>query len=401
MPIAIAHEKILQLVQPVQEIQIVKIVDAIDRIVAQDIISPIDVPGFDNSAMDGYAIKHADLATSKSLQLVGKSFAGTSFEGKMSSGQCVRIMTGAEIPEYADTVVMQENVKANGNEIEFLQLAKLGDNIRRQGSDIKKGQVVLPKGSKITPVDIGLLASLGLSEIHVFRRLKIAVFSTGDELVASGNVLPKGHIFDTNRPMLIAMIKRLGFEAVDLGIIKDDKQAIRATFEQADQIADCIITSGGVSVGEADFTKEVLQELGQIAFWKLAIKPGKPLAFGQLPNSIFFGLPGNPVSSAVTMDKVAMPALCQMSGQSIDKPFLLTAIAAQKFRKRPGRTDFQRAFCYRDDNGQLMVTSAVSQSSGILSSFRQSNCFAVIDQEAGDIEAGASVQIQLFSSPLI
>jgi molybdopterin molybdotransferase len=371
--------------------------DALDRVIAQDIISPINVPAYDNSAMDGYALRYADFLQSKTLKQVGKSFAGNSFEGEIKAGECVRIMTGAEIPKGADTVVMQENTSANELEITFLK-ASMGDAIRPAGDDIKKGTVVLQAGARISPIDIGLLASLGFASVPVYRQLKVAVFSTGDELLAVGNTPRDDRIFDTNRPMLVAMLSKLGAEVFDLGIIPDSKDQIRAAFEQANALADCVVTSGGVSVGEADYTREILEEYGSIDFWKLAIKPGKPLAFGSLPNSIFFGLPGNPVSSAVTFDQIAAPALAYLAGCQTKKVDLLPAIAATPFRKRPGRTDYQRAFYFVNENGELNVETTGSQSSGVLSCFRQSNCYAVLENERGKVNEGETVHILPFTN---
>ncbi|WP_412971422.1 gephyrin-like molybdotransferase Glp [Glaciecola sp. MF2-115] len=397
MPIEHAMEMIRDTISPISEVTQCPLSDALDRVIAQDIISPINVPAYDNSAMDGYALRYADFLQSKTLKQVGKSLAGNSFEGEIKAGECVRIMTGAEIPTGADTVVMQENTSANELEITFLK-ASMGDAIRPAGDDIKKGAVVLQAGARISPIDIGLLASLGFASVPVFRQLKVAVFSTGDELLAVGNTPRDDRIFDTNRPMLVAMLSKLGAEVFDLGIIPDSKDQIRAAFEQANALADCVVTSGGVSVGEADYTREILEEYGSIDFWKLAIKPGKPLAFGSLPNSIFFGLPGNPVSSAVTFDQIAAPALAYLAGCKTKKVDLLPAIAATPFRKRPGRTDYQRAFYFVNENGELNVETTGSQSSGVLSCFRQSNCYAVLENERGKVNEGEIVHILPFTN---
>lgn len=394
MPIEQAMQMIRDTIRPIAEVTHCPLNEALDRVIAQDIISPINVPAYDNSAMDGYALKYADFLQSNTLKQVGKSFAGNSFKGEVKAGECVRIMTGAEIPKGADTVVMQENTRANELDITFLK-ASQGDAIRPAGDDIRKGAVVLQAGAKISPIDIGLLASLGFASIPVFRQLKVAVFSTGDELLAVGNTPRDDRIFDTNRPMLVAMLSKLGAEVLDLGIIPDSKDQIRAAFEQANELADCVVTSGGVSVGEADYTREILEEYGSIDFWKLAIKPGKPLAFGRLPNSIFFGLPGNPVSSAVTFDQIAVPALSYLAGCKTKKAELLPAIAATPFRKRPGRTDYQRAFYFVNENGELSVETTGSQSSGVLSCFRQSNCYAVLENERGKVNEGETVHILL------
>ena len=397
MPIEQAIQMIRDTINPISDVTDCPLNEALDRVIAQDIFSPINVPAYDNSAMDGYALKYADFLQSKTLLQVGKSFAGNSFKGQVKAGECVRIMTGAEIPEGTDTVVMQENASVKEQEITFLQANK-GDAIRPAGDDIKKGAIVLHAGAKISPIDIGLLASLGFASVPVFRQLKVAVFSTGDELLAVGSTPRDDRIFDTNRPMLVAMLSKLGAEVFDLGIIPDSKDLIRAAFEQANELADCVVTSGGVSVGEADYTREILEEYGSIDFWKLAIKPGKPLAFGRLPNSLFFGLPGNPVSSAVTFDQIAAPALRYLAGGTAKTANFLPAKAATPFRKRPGRTDYQRAFYFVNEDGELGVETTGSQSSGVLSCFRQSNCYAVLEKERGKVSEGETVQILPFSS---
>lgn len=373
---------------------------ALDRILAAQVISPINVPGFDNSAMDGYAIRHEDLSSATTFTLVGKSFAGHPFEGEIGAQECVRIMTGAQLPKGADTVVMQENTEVEGDMIRITKPVEPGEAIRAAGSDIKQLSTVLPLGKKISAVDIGLLASLGIEKIKVFRKPKVALFSTGDELLQPGQAPQQGKIFDSNRPMLRAMLKRLAVDVLDLGLIEDNPDKIRAAFEYADQNADCVITSGGVSVGEADYTREILEQIGEIDFWKIAIKPGKPLAFGRLKQSIFFGLPGNPVSAAVTFDQIAAPALMRLAGALTADKLSFQAIAKDTFRKKPGRTDYQRAVYSVDDKGQLRVSPAGSQSSGVLSGFSRSNCYAVLEQDRGRVSEGDIVNVQLFGSLL-
>lgn len=397
MPIEQANLLIQDTITPITEIVYCKLSDALDRVIAKNIISPINVPAYDNSAMDGYAINYDDYVASNTLVQVGKSFAGNKFEGSMNKGECVRIMTGAEIPEGADTVIMQENATVNGNKITFSKASR-GDAIRPAGDDIKQGAVVMQAGDRISAIDIGLLASLGFDNIPVYRKLKVAVFSTGDELLAVGTAPRSDRIFDTNRPMLVAMLSRLGAEVLDMGIIEDNKSDIKAAFERANQYADCVITSGGVSVGEADYTRDILQEYGTVDFWKLAIKPGKPLAFGRLPDSIFFGLPGNPVSAAVTFDQIAVPALACLAGCKSTTPVLLSALAMCDFKKRAGRTDYQRAHFFVNDSGQICVESSGSQSSGVLSCFSTSNCYAVLENERGRVSQGESVNVLPFSS---
>jgi molybdopterin molybdotransferase len=307
-------------------------------------------------------------------------------------------MTGAQIPQGADTVVMQENTQAKGEHITFTHAIKKGDAIRPLGDDIKRGSVVLTKGKRISAIDIGLLASLGIAQVSVYRQLVVAVFATGDELLDASESAREDRIFDSNRPMLIAMLKRLGAKVIDLGIVGDSKKLIKEAFEKANSSADCVITSGGVSVGEADYTREILEEYGNIDFWKLAIKPGKPLAFGRLSDSIFFGLPGNPVSSAVTFDQIAAPALAYLAGHAMHIAPKLQARVKGVIKKRPGRTDYQRALYYTDNNGELCVKIAASQSSGVLSGFSTSNCYAVLENERGSVTEGETVYILPFSA---
>ena len=396
LPIEQAVQIIKNTITPIANYHSCKLDNALDKIVSRDIESPINVPPFDNSAMDGYAIRFTDLAVNKQLLMVGKSFAGKPYLGTLGAGECVRIMTGAEIPEGADTVVMQENTQADKQTITFTHGVSQGEAIRKAGGDIRQGEVVLTKGSRMSAINIGLVASLGFDHIPVLDSLKVAVFSTGDELLTAGEKAVKGKIYDTNRPMLVAMLKRIGADVIDMGIIPDNKEKIKAAFETADKVAHCVITSGGVSVGEADFTREVLEEFASIDFWKLAIKPGKPLAFGRLTKSVFFGLPGNPVSAAVTFDKIVAPALALLSGSLLHKPFQASAKATTRFRKRPGRTDYQRAIYSHSPSGELLVCVSGTQSSGVLSSFSRSNCYAVLESDRGNVDVGEQVLIEPF-----
>ena len=400
MPLEQAMARIYATLDTLKSSETVSLSEALGRIAAQDIVSPIDVPSFDNSAMDGYAINTANADYDKPFTMVGKSFAGAPFDGQIGNDQCIRIMTGGVIPDGANAVVMQENAIPDQHNIHINQVPKVGEAIRRAGSDIAKGDLVISKGKIISPVDIGLMASLGLASIKVIRRLRVAVFSTGDELLESGEVLRPGCIYDSNRAMLCAMLNALHYQVIDLGKVEDDKSKLRETFNQADQQAEVIITTGGVSVGEADYTKEILEELGEIGFWKIAMKPGKPLAFGKLPNSYFFGLPGNPVSAAATFVQVAKPALASLAGATPNMSIPLVAMADCDFKKRPGRLDFQRAVYWLDDEGTLRVKPFGTQSSGVLSSFSGSNCFAVLEQQRGMVQAGEMVRIQPFDQLL-
>lgn len=400
MPIEEAKQIIWQTIKPIDTVENCRLESTLDRVLAEDVISPINVPSFDNSAMDGYAIRHQDLSTSSIFTLLGKSFAGNPFTGELGQNECVRIMTGAQIPNGADAVVMQENTLAEKDLITVTNTVKPGEAIRLVGGDIAKHSTVLERGKRITAIDIGLLASLGIESVSVYRKPKVALFSTGDELLQPGDSVQQGKIYDSNRPMLRAMLARLNVDVIDLGVIEDDPDKIRAAFTYADEHADCVITSGGVSVGEADYTREILEQFGTIDFWKLAIKPGKPLAFGRLHNSVFFGLPGNPVSAAVTFDKITAPSISLLAGCKPDKTISVKAIAKNGFRKKPGRTDFQRALCYRDEKGQLIVDSGGSQSSGVLSCFTTSNCYAVLEKERGMVKPGEAVDVQWFDSVL-
>jgi molybdopterin molybdotransferase len=381
---------------------------ALDHVLAESIYSSINVPGHDNSAMDGYAFCYADTATNTPLRLIGHSLAGHPFKGDLNTGECVRIMTGAVVPVGADTVVMQENVNATGDSIYINKLPTLGDNIRRAGEDIAINSLVFEKGKRITPVDIGLLASLGVAELTVFKRIKVAVFSTGDELkpltqtLQAGDNLQVGEVYDSNRPTLIALLSRLAVDVIDLGCIADDPEKITAAFESAIAQADVVISSGGVSVGDADYTKDVLEKLGKINFWKVAMKPGKPFAFGVLnkknaPDNKgwFFGLPGNPVSSVVTYHQLVVPALRYLAGEIFESAPVLSIATQSPLKKQPGRADYQRGKLITED-GENKVTTTGNQSSGVLSSLAQANCYLVLEQERGAIAAGEKVNVVLF-----
>lgn len=415
MPFELAKRTLLSNIKKITETENILIQDADSRIIAKPVTSPLDVPAFNNSAMDGYAIRDdalkvdsAENTTSLSqFKLVGTSMAGSPYRNKLGSnelkhGECIRIMTGAVVPESANAVVMQENVNRTVQQtdtiITLLQAAKYQSNVRFAGEDIQQGHTLFDAGHKLNAIDVGLLSSLGLSEICVFKKLKVAVFSTGDELKMPGNILNSGEIYESNSQILVAMLKRLNVSVISLGIIKDDRKAIADAFIKADKLADVVITSGGVSVGDADYTKEVLSEIGEIDFWKVAIKPGKPFAFGQLPNSVFFGLPGNPVSAAVTFHQLAVPALRYMSGANTISNIQLNAITSQNIKKRAGRMDFQRGVMSLNDQGSLQVLPLSAQGSGILSSISRANCYIILAQENQGHQAGDTVKIELFDS---
>ncbi|WP_440874589.1 molybdopterin molybdotransferase MoeA [Thalassotalea sp. PLHSN55] len=395
-PFEDALAQMLAEIKPVSECESINIETALDRVLSEDIYSPINVPPHNNSAMDGYAFRIADRANTERLTLVGRSMAGQPFTGSCGKNECVRIMTGAKMPADCDTVEMQENCQVEGDTVHFLSLRKEGDNVRCAGEDIAKGHLLFAKGRKLSTIDIGMLASLGVATVTVVRKLKVALIATGDELKQPGMALTDGDIFESNSHTLSGMLQRLNVDVINFGIIEDDKAAIQAAFEQADKNADAVISSGGVSVGDADYTKEVLDELGEIGFWKIAMKPGKPFAFGKLPNSYFFGLPGNPVSAVVTAHLLAIPALIKMQNCHDYQPVKLKVKTETALKKGPGRMDFQRGVLSVNPQGETVVHSTGSQGSGILSSMAIANCYIVLPACQGKVCAGEMVDVQLF-----
>jgi len=397
MPVDKARQLIKQFLSPVTEVETIKIVNAFHRTLATDLLSPMNVPPHDYSSMDGYAVRHADLTGSQNkLKKIGTSLAGKGFEGAVGPGEFVRIMTGALIPQGSDSIVIQEHVKVDGDTIEIGAGHKRGQNIRLIGEDIEQGGVVLVRGQLIKPAEMGLLASLGFDEISVYRKLKVAIFSTGDELIQPGNNLGKGQIYDSNRFTLIGLLTELGVEIIDMGNIRDDKNAVRDALQNASAKADVIITSGGVSVGDADYIKELLAEVGEVVFWKLAMKPGRPLAYGKVGNCHFFGLPGNPVAVMVTFLQFVRNALWELMGQHPKPVFSFQAICTSPIKKAAGRTEFQRGILTQGEDSVWRVQTTGEQGSGILSSMSKANCFIVLPMEQGNVEKGSVVQIQLF-----
>lgn len=394
-----ARERIRAEIRALNGYARVHIRDALGRVLAADVRSGIDVPAFDNSAMDGYAINSADLpppGAKSSLALVGKAYAGHPFAGRILPGQCVRIMTGAPMPQGTDTIVMQEYVEQDGDTVRVPSGIHVGENVRRRGDDIARGQVILSAGRRIIPADIGLCASLGIGEVTVMRRLRVAFFSTGDELCSLGEPLGDGQIYDSNRYLLHGMLTRLGVDVIDMGIIADDRTAIREAFITAAAHADALITSGGVSVGEADFVKQTLEELGRVSFWKIAMKPGRPLAFGRVKEAYFFGLPGNPVSSMVTFYQYVQPALRRLMGEVESESVTVRAPCISKLKKTPGRVEFQRGILERDASGRLVVRSTGPQGSHVLTSMSKANCFIILPLDWGNVEPETVVEIQPF-----
>ena len=396
LPFEQAIANMLSQVSPITETLTLPIDQALHYVLAEDIASPLNVPPHNNSAMDGYAFAIESLIASKTLTLVGRSMAGSPFQESCQPGECIRIMTGAKMPSCCDSVEMQENVTVEGEQITFLQDKSFGSDVRNAGEDIKLDQQVLQSGNTLTAVDIGVLASLGVAEVIVYRKLKVALIATGDELKLPGQALRVGDIYESNSFVLAAMLKKLHVEVIDFGIIADDFNAIKTAFIGADEQADAVISSGGVSVGDADYTKTVLDELGEIGFWKIAMKPGKPFAFGKLANSIFFGLPGNPVSALVTFHQLALVALTKMQNAEPLKRTHLTVKCSSELRKLPGRIDFQRGVFSVNESGENEVSSTGAQGSGILSSLAQANCFIVLPSEQGKVKAGEMVTVQLF-----
>lgn len=393
LPIEDALARIYSELHPVQESETIPLQNALDRVLATVIAAPINVPGGDNSAMDGYALRAQDCTGT--LTVVGAALAGHPFAGNINAGETVRIMTGALVPAGADTVVMQENVQLDGNQLFLTQIPETGENIRCAGEDIALGSEVLTAGRRLSALDIGLLASLGFAQVSVTRRLRVAILTTGDELLPAGAAPDKGKIYDSNRPLLAALLTRLPVEVMDLGVIEDDLTALRSAFTKAMGWADVVISTGGVSVGDADYTKDVLAELGNIDFWKIAMKPGKPFAFGKLGQGWFFGLPGNPVSTAVTYHQLVVPGLRYLSGERMMQQQTLSAVAEHALKKQSGRTDFQRGILTNQD-GVNTVISAGLQNSGVLSAMAKANCYIRLEAERGSVAAGEIVDVILF-----
>jgi len=397
MPVSRAREFIGRFLQPVAALETVALRDAYRRTLAEDIVSGMNVPPHDNSAMDGYALRAADLAEGCTrFKVVGKAYAGAPCTQEIARGECVRIMTGALIPGGCDCVVMQEQTTADGDTVAIRGNHRAGQNIRRAGEDISRGATMLLRGQTIRPAEMGLLASLGFDQVRVYRTLRVALFSTGDELQQPGTPLGAGRIYDSNRYSLIGLLHELHVDIVDMGNVPDDPAALRAALLHAADDADAVITSGGVSVGEADHIKRLLAEIGEVVFWKIAMKPGRPLAYGKIGSCHFFGLPGNPVAVMVTFQQFVRDALRVLMGQHAAPAFTFAVTCTSPIRKLPGRTEFQRGILSQDEHGALRVRTTGEQGSGILSSMSQANCFIVLPEEQGNVEAGAEVRVQLF-----
>jgi molybdopterin molybdotransferase len=399
MPVDRARALIRDYLAPVTTVEKVHIRQALGRVLAADVVSPIDVPGHDNSAMDGWAVRFGDLSPDAptALKRIGESFAGRPFDGTIGSGEAVRIFTGGVMPKGADSVVMQERAEERDGGVVVAPgaVGKAGQNRRFAGEDLKAGGVVFRRGQALNPAEIGMLASLGINEVPVYRRLVVAFFSTGDELVSIGTPLATGQVYDSNRYTIGAMLSRIGCDAIDMGVVVDEPQALERAFRDAAATADVVITSGGVSVGEADFVKQLMDRLGEVVFWKIAMKPGRPLAYGRIGDAHFFGLPGNPVSVMVTFYQFVRDALLILQGRSEIEPVpTFKATLAAPIRKAPGRTEFQRGILSRAGDGAWTVRTTGDQGSGILSSMSRANCFIVLGTDTGNVDAGASVDVQ-------
>ena len=398
MPVEKAREHIRAFLSPVTTVERLSIRATLGRVLAEDVISPVNVPQHDNSAMDGYAVRFADLKTDAetTLKIIGASFAGKPFQGTLEAGQAVRIMTGAVIPSGADSVVQQERARASVDQVSVMPLPKKGTNTRSAGEDLRAGEAALKRGQPIRPAEIGMMASLGIGEVAVYRKLRVAFFSTGDELVAVGTPLGPGQIYDSNRYTIYGLLVRLGCEVLDMGVIRDTPLDVEQAFKDAARVADVVITSGGVSVGEADYVKQVLDRLGEVLFWKIAMKPGRPLAYGKIGDAHFFGLPGNPVAVMVTFYQFVRDALLHLQGQTGIIPLpTQKVVCTSAIKKAPGRTEFQRGILSRDATGQWSVRTTGDQGSGILSSMSQANCFIILPTDQGNVPEGSEVDIQL------
>jgi molybdopterin molybdotransferase len=386
---------IRQFIEPVKETQIIPIRESLGRVLSEDIYSPIDVPNYNNSAMDGFVFYKAQENSPIMLEVIGSQLAGQSSNEKVLPGQAIQIMTGARIPNGGNTVIPIELVSYDGDKISINESPKIGANIRKIGEDVKKNELILKKGRCIRSSEIGLLASLGLPKVSVYRQIRVAFFSTGDEVVEVGSLLKVGQVYDSNNHTIGAMLERIGAEIVNLRIVSDDKNALKKTLLSIVDEVDVIITSGGVSVGAADFMKEVLKEIGEVLFWKLSIKPGRPLAYGKINQTHYFGLPGNPVASMVSFYQIVQPQLKVLMGEvDYELPPLFKVKTEKAIHKKPGRMEFQRGILFKN-NDEWWVKPTGHQGSAILSSMSQANCFIVMGIHEGSIDSGDTVKVQL------
>ncbi|MBI5784292.1 MAG: molybdopterin molybdotransferase MoeA [Rhodocyclales bacterium] len=405
LPVDRARQIMLDMLPAVTGHECLFIRQALGRVLAEDVISPVDVPAHDNSGMDGWAVRSGDLAAEGETRLsnIGTAFAGRAFAGAVGRGEAVRIMTGAMLPAGADCVVIQEVSRVEGDAVIVPAGQRAQQNIRRAGEDLRAGKPAIPAGKLLRPAELGIIASLGVAEVSVRRRVRVALFSTGDELCSIGTPLFPGAVYDSNRYTLWGMLTRLGCEVIDMGVVKDQPASLEAAFREAASGADAIITSGGVSVGEADFIKQLMQKLGEVAFWKIAMKPGRPMAFGRIQpdggenGAWLFGLPGNPVAVMVTFYQFARPALLKLMGLDPVPEFpAFPARCVEDIKKGKGRTEFQRGILFQE-NGEWCVRPTGHQGSGVLSSMAAADCFIVLEHERGSVAAGEAVQVQLMT----
>jgi len=394
-----ARERILERIVPIGFSQRVTLRDSLGRTLAERVISPLDVPSHTNSAMDGYALAGASLAAEgvTELLIAGEVLAGHPFPGQVCAGQCVRIMTGAPMPAGTDTVVMQERAEESEGRVRLVPGQRAEQNVRQAGEDIAAGDTVFEPGRCLTPADLGLLASLGIPEVAVRRRPRVAFFSTGDELRSVGQILGEGEVYDSNRYTLYGVLSRLGVDLLDLGVVRDEPDLLEGALRSAAADADMVITSGGVSVGEADYIRGLLERIGQVSFWKIAMKPGRPLTFGDIDGALFFGLPGNPVAVMVTFYQFVQPALIKLMTGREAPPLLVDAECGSRIRKRPGRTEFPRGVLGCGVDGRLTVELTGRQGSGVLRSMSLADCFIVLPEGQGDVEPGDRVLVQPFA----
>jgi len=399
LPLEDARDRILDQVVPVSGRHHEALQRALGRVLAEPVRARIDVPNHTNSAMDGYAVRAADLVEpGAELTEIGESFAGHPFDGRVDAGQCVRIMTGAVLPEGADSVVMQERTERDGDRIRFAQDCRSGANVRRAGEDVENGQTIFEAGHRIGPADLGVLASVGAAEIVVRPPPRVAFFSTGDEIVPVGRPLAPGQIHDSNRHTLFGLLTELGVEIHDLGIVPDVPAELDAALQRAAGF-DAVMTTGGVSVGAADYVLEALEKAGSVGFWQVAMKPGRPLAFGRLGDALFFGLPGNPVSAMVTFIQLVRPALVKLAGAQPAPVLAFEVPTTAAISKKPGRREFQRGRLVASEHG-LVVEPFGHQGSGVLRSMSAANCFIDLGTDEGNVEPGGSVRVQPFSQPV-
>ncbi len=398
------HRFLARLVEPVPQTETVDIFDALGRVLAKDLVAPISVPPHDNSAMDGFAFDGHQLQPGQPLhlQVVGTALAGKAWQGSVGQGQCLKIMTGAVVPCGLDTVVPLECVhtREDGSIAIPAGAVRPGDNRRLAGEDLMAGQPALNQGQWLGPAALGLIASLGLPSVPVFRRVKVAYFSTGDEIRSLGESPREGAVYDSNRYTVFGLLSRLGVEVIDMGVVGDDPASLGFAFRDAARQADAIVTSGGVSMGEADHTRDMMQKLGDVAFWRIAMRPGRPMAVGRIQeagrSAVLFGLPGNPVAVMVTFLAFVRPALLRLMGSTPSEPILLKARCTETLKKKPGRTEYQRGIVSRSADDELTVRTTGNQGSGVLSSMVQANGLIVLQHDQGNVGAGDLVNVMMF-----